>query len=45
MTLSNTFDIKMNLKKIRHLMKKYVLYCPIRKANPYRRMIKSYENL
>ena len=22
-TLSNTFDIKMNLKKIRHLMKKY----------------------
>lgn len=44
MTLSNTFDIKMNLKKIRHLMKKYGLYCPIRKANPYRRMIKSYEN-
>ena len=41
MTLSNTFDIKMNLKKIRHLMKKYGLYCPIRKANPYRRMIKA----
>jgi hypothetical protein len=40
-TLSNTFDIKMNLKKIRHLMKKYGLYCPIRKANHYRRMIKA----
>lgn len=41
MTLSNTFGIKINLKKIRHLMKKYGLYCPIRKANPYRRMIKA----
>ena len=41
MTLSNTFGIKMNLKKIRRLMKKYGLYCPIRKANPYRRMIKA----
>lgn len=40
-TLSNTFGIKINLKKIRHLMKKYGLYCPIRKANPYRRMIKA----
>lgn len=40
-TLSNTFGIKMNLKKIRRLMKKYGLYCPIRKANPYRRMIKA----
>lgn len=27
-----------NLKKIRRLMKKYGLRCPIRKANPYRRM-------
>lgn len=41
MTLSNTFGIKINLKKIRHLMKKYGLYCPIRKANHYRRMIKA----
>lgn len=28
----------MNLKKIRRLMKKYNLKCPLRKANPYRRM-------
>lgn len=31
----------MNIKKIRRLMKKYNLYCPIRKANPYRRMAKA----
>lgn len=33
--------IVMNLKKIRRLMKKYNLACPIRKANPYRRMAKA----
>lgn len=33
--------IIMNLKKIRRLMKKYNLLCPIRKANPYRRMAKA----
>jgi transposase InsO family protein len=31
----------MNLKKIRRLMNKYNLTCPIRKANPYRRMAKA----
>ena len=31
----------MNVKKIRRLMKKYDLICPIRKANPYRRMAKA----
>lgn len=31
----------MNLKKIRRLMKKYGLVCPIRKANAYRRMAKA----
>lgn len=31
----------MNIKKIRRLMKKYSLFCPIRKANPYRRMAKA----
>lgn len=31
----------MNVKKIRRLMKKYGLRCPIRKANPYRRMAKA----
>lgn len=33
--------IIMNVKKIRRLMKKYDLICPIRKANPYRRMAKA----
>lgn len=31
----------MNIKKIRRLMKKYQLKCPVRKANPYRRMAKA----
>lgn len=30
--------VVMNIKKIRRLMRKYNLKCPIRKANPYRRM-------
>lgn len=33
--------IRMNIKKIRRLMKKYGLFCKIRKANPYRRMAKA----
>jgi transposase InsO family protein len=33
--------IHMNIKKIRRLMNKYGLRCPIRKANPYRRMAKA----
>lgn len=33
--------IRMNIKKIRRLMKKYGLFCRIRKANPYRRMAKA----
>lgn len=33
--------ILMNIKKIRRLMKKFKLFCPIRKANPYRRMAKA----
>lgn len=33
--------VVMNLKKIRRLMKKDGLECPIRKANPYRRMAKA----
>jgi len=32
--------VVMNLKKIYRLMNKYGLKCPIRKANPYRRMTK-----
>jgi transposase InsO family protein len=33
--------VVMNLKKIYRLMNKYGLKCPIRKANPYRRMAKA----
>ena len=33
--------IRMNHKKIRRLMRKYDLSCPIRRANPYRRMMKA----
>ena len=33
--------IRMNHKKIRRLMRKYGLFCPIRKANPYRQMAKA----
>lgn len=33
--------VLMNLKKIRRFMSKYGLVCPIRKANPYRRMAKA----
>lgn len=41
MTLEQDFHRVMNLKKIRRLMKKFGLYCPIRKANPYKRMAKA----
>ena len=34
----------MNIKKISRLMKKYNLFCPIRKANPYRRMMKALQS-
>ena len=33
--------VVMNVKKIRRLMDKYGLVCPIRKATPYRRMAKA----
>ncbi len=33
--------VSMNIKKIRRLMKKYNLFCPVRKANPYRRMARA----
>ena len=33
--------VVMNVKKIRRLMAKYSLFCPIRNANPYRRMAKA----
>ena len=33
--------IRMNPKKIRRLMRKYKLFCPVRKANPHRRLQKA----
>ena len=41
MTLEGQHGIIMNLKKIRRLMKKFNLFCPIRKTNPYKRMAKA----
>ena len=41
MTLENQYQITYNLKRIRRIMKKFGIVCPIRKANPYRRMAKA----
>jgi putative transposase len=41
MTLFRQYQTTMNLKKIRRLMKKYGLLCPIRKANPYKKIAKA----
>ena len=41
MTLQGEFGITYNLKRIRRIMKKYNIICHIRKANPYRRMMKA----
>jgi putative transposase len=41
MTLAKQFKVIYNLKRIRRIMKKYDIFCPIRKANPYRRMLKA----
>ena len=34
-------NVTFNKKKIRRLMRKFGLNCPIRKPNPYKRMLKS----
>ena len=41
MTLEGQFNVIYNLKRIRRIMKKYDIVCPIRKANPYKRMMKA----
>ena len=41
MTLEGQFNIIYNLKRIRRIMKKYDIVCPIRRANPYKKMIKA----
>ena len=33
--------VHMNIKKIRRLMRKYRLFCPIRRASPHKRMMKA----
>lgn len=40
MTLRHEKGIVMNLKKIRRIMKEIGIFCPIRKANPLRKMAK-----
>lgn len=39
--LTNEYDIYFNRKKNQRLMRKYQIVCPIRKANPYKRMSKT----
>ena len=41
MILKNKFNIIMNRKKIQRIMRKYNIVCPIRKANPYKRIAKA----
>ena len=41
MVLAGQFQVVYNLKRIRRIMKKYGIICPIRRANPYRRMIRA----
>jgi putative transposase len=41
MTLKGHFHIEYNLKRIRRIMKKYKIQCPIRRANPYKKMLKA----
>lgn len=41
MRLKNKFKVTINRKKIQRLMRKFGLVCPIRKANPYKRMAKA----
>ncbi|SEJ41925.1 HTH-like domain-containing protein, partial [Bacillus thuringiensis] len=41
MTLAGQFQVVYNLKRIRRIMKKYEIIRPVRKANPYKRMLKA----
>ncbi|MGL5820456.1 MAG: IS3 family transposase, partial [Sarcina sp.] len=41
MILANEFNITYNRKKIQRIMRKFEIYCSIRKANPYKRMAKA----
>ena len=39
--LYNQYGIIMNRKRIQRIMRKYEIICPIRKANPYKRMARN----
>lgn len=41
MYFNNKLKIIVNRKKVQRLMRKYSIICPIRKANPYKRMAKA----
>jgi len=41
MTLEGHFKVVYNLKRIGRIMKKYDIVCPIRRANPYKRIMKA----
>lgn len=41
MILQNEFKINYSRKRIQRIMKKYNIICPIRKANPYKRIAKA----
>lgn len=41
MTLEGQFNINYNLKRIGRIMRKYNIVCPIRRANPYRKIMKA----
>lgn len=41
MILENKFNIIFNRKKIQRIMRKYDIICPIRRANPYKRLAKA----
>jgi putative transposase len=41
MTLAGEFNTNYNLKRIGRIMRKYNIVCPIRRANPYRKIMKA----
>lgn len=41
MTLAGQFQVVYNLKRIRRIMKKYNIICPVRRANPYKKIMKA----
>lgn len=43
MVLEKQFGINYNLKRIRRIMKKYGIVCPIRRARPYSKIVKAFK--